>query len=116
MVGGVRGVESKNNSGFELCCPFLTSTPSFIQIGPKLAKLVFWGGSGGYGVEWLEGLGRSNIKIHLDLSFAVHSLLPHQVSSKSDQNWQSYYFEVGELGGSGRMNKISLALSFALHL
>ena len=42
--GGVGGVESKNHSGFELCCPFLTSTPSFIQIGPKLAKLVYWGG------------------------------------------------------------------------
>ena len=44
MVGGVRGVESKNNSGFELCCLFFTSTPSFIQIGPKLAKLAYWGG------------------------------------------------------------------------
>ena len=44
VVGGVRGVESKNNSGFELCCPFFTSTPSFIQIGSKLAKLVCWGG------------------------------------------------------------------------
>ena len=44
VVGGLGGVESKYNSGFELCCPFLTSTPSFIQIGPKLAKLVYWGG------------------------------------------------------------------------
>ena len=46
-LGRVRGVESKSNYGFELCCPFLTSTPSFIQIGPKSAKLVLWGGLGG---------------------------------------------------------------------
>ena len=38
VVGGVRGVESKNHSGFELCCPFLTSTPSFNQIGPNFLK------------------------------------------------------------------------------
>ena len=46
---GVRGVESNNHSGFELCYPFFTSTPSFIQIGPKSAKLVLWGGLGGLG-------------------------------------------------------------------
>ena len=51
----VNGSDQKNSIEFELCCPFLTSTPSFIQIGPKLAKLVFWGGSGGYGVGWLGG-------------------------------------------------------------
>ena len=53
---GVVGLSTKNNSGFELCCPFLTSTPSFIQIGPKLAKLVFWGVlSWGWG--WMGVLG-----------------------------------------------------------
>ena len=66
-------LDQKNFSSFELCSPFMTSTPIFIHIGPKLAKLVFWGGSGGYGVGWLGGLGGSNKKITLDLSFAVHS-------------------------------------------
>ena len=88
-VGGLEWSDQKNFSSFELCSPFMTSTPIFIHIGPKLAKLVFWGGSGGYGVGWLGGLGGSNQKITMDLSFAVHSLLPHQVSSKLDQNWQS---------------------------
>ena len=49
---GVRGLgrsDQKNYSGFELCSLFLTHTPSFIQIGPKLAKLVLWGGLGGWG-------------------------------------------------------------------
>jgi len=32
-------VESKNNLGFELCSPFLTSTPSFIQIGTKIGEV-----------------------------------------------------------------------------
>ena len=86
---GFSWLNQKNFSGFELCSPFLTSTPSFIHIGPKLAKLVFWGGSGGYGVGWLGGLGGLNQNITLDLSFAVHSWLPYQVSSKSDQNWLS---------------------------
>ena len=72
-VGGLGWSDQKNYSGFELCSPFMTSTPIFIHIGPKLAKLVFWGGSGGYGVGWLGGLGGSNKKITLDLSFAVHS-------------------------------------------
>ena len=52
LGGGGRGVGvvgSKNFSGFELCFPFLTYTPSLIQIGPKLAKLVLWGGLGGGG-------------------------------------------------------------------
>ena len=46
---GVGVVGSKNFYGFVLCSPFLTYTPSFIQIGPKLAKLVLWGGLGGGG-------------------------------------------------------------------
>ena len=33
----------------------------------------------------MGGLGGLNKKITLDLSFAVHSLLPHQVSSKLDK-------------------------------
>ena len=49
VVGVIRGVESKYNSEFELCCPFFTATPSFIQIGPKSAKLVLSGGLGGLG-------------------------------------------------------------------
>ena len=32
--------DQKNNSGFEVCTPFLTSAPTLIQIGPKFAKLV----------------------------------------------------------------------------
>ena len=53
ILGWVRGVkwfwwlDQKYNFLFELCCPFLTSTSSFIQIGAILAKLVFWGGLGG---------------------------------------------------------------------
>ena len=81
--------DQKNVTSIELCSPFRTYKPIFIHFGPKLAKLVFWGGLEGYAVGWLGGLGGSNQKITLDLSFAVHSLLPHQVSSKSDQNWQS---------------------------
>ena len=78
MGGGVGGrgvgvVGSKNFSSFELCSPFMTYRPIFIHFGPKLAKLVFWGGLGGYGVGWLGGLGGSDQKITLDLSFAVHS-------------------------------------------
>ena len=76
MVGGVGGVgwsDQKTYSSFELCSPFMTLMPIFIHIGPKLAKLVFWGGSGGYGVGWLGGLGGLNQKITLDLSFALHS-------------------------------------------
>ena len=72
VVGVVRGLDHKNNLGFELCSLFMTSKPIFIQIGPKLAKLVFWGRSGGYGVRWLGGLGGSNQKETLDLSFALH--------------------------------------------
>ena len=53
VVGVVR---SKNFYGFVLCSPFLTYTPSFIQIGPKLAKLVLWGGLGGGGRGvWVVG-------------------------------------------------------------
>ena len=91
-VGVARVIDSldkENSFEFEHCSPFLTSTATFIQIGQKLAKLVILGGSGGYGVGWLGGLGGSNQKVTMDLSFAVHSLLPHQVSSKLDQNWQS---------------------------
>ena len=47
--------DQENISGYELCSPFMTSTPSFIQIGSKLAKLVFWGEPGGYGVGWWGG-------------------------------------------------------------
>ena len=47
--GGLGWLDQNNFSGFELCSPFLTYTPSFIQIGPKLAKLVLWGGLGGGG-------------------------------------------------------------------
>ena len=72
-VGGLGWLDRKNYLSFELCSPFMTSTPIFIHVTPKLAKLVFWGGSGGYGVGWLAGLGGSNQKITLDLSFAVHS-------------------------------------------
>ena len=55
-VGGLGWLDQKNYSGFELCSPFLTYTPSFIQIGPKLAKLVLWGGLGGGGrVVWVVG-------------------------------------------------------------
>ena len=75
-VGG-RGLgwsDHKTFSSFGLCSPFMTSMPIFIHIGPELAKLVFSGGSGGYGVGWLGGLGGSNQKITLDLSFAVHFL------------------------------------------
>jgi len=52
-IGWLGWLDQKNNSVFELSCPFLT--PSFIQIGPKLAKLVFWGGLGGWGysVGWM---------------------------------------------------------------
>ena len=32
----------KKISSFELCCLFMTSTPSFIHVGPKLTKSVFW--------------------------------------------------------------------------
>ena len=85
-VGGLGWLDQKNFFSFKLSCPFMTSTPIFIHIGPKLAKLVFWGGSGGYGVGWLEGLGGSNKRIIVDLSFTVHSLLPHQASSKLDKN------------------------------
>ena len=56
-LGGVRGGQIINNSGFKLCCPFFSSTPISIQIGPKLAKLVFWGWSGGYGIGWFGGYG-----------------------------------------------------------
>ena len=55
---------------FELRSPFMTYTPIFIHFGPKLAKLVFWGGSGGYGVGWSRGW---NQKVTMDLKFAVHS-------------------------------------------
>ena len=41
--------DKKKFSGFELCSPFLTYTPSFIKIGPKSAKFVLWGGLGGLG-------------------------------------------------------------------
>ena len=78
-------MDKKTLSSFELCSPFMTYMPIFIHIGPKLAKLVFWGGSRGDGVGWLGGLGGSNQKITMDLRFSVHSLLPHQVSSKLDQ-------------------------------
>ena len=46
VVGGVRPVEITSYSEFKLIYLLLTSTPSFIQIGPKLAKLVFWGNLG----------------------------------------------------------------------
>ena len=54
-------------------------------------------------LSWVRGVGDrvvgvicgSQIKrINLDLSFAIHSLLPHQVSSKLEQNWQNLYFGV----------------------
>jgi len=46
---GVDG--SKSYSGFELCSPFLTSK-RLIQLGPKSAKSIIWGGLGGE-VGWL---------------------------------------------------------------
>ena len=61
------GSHQKNYSGFESCCLFLTSTPSFIKIGPKLAKLVFWGRLVGKGVKWLGWLGGSDKKINTRL-------------------------------------------------
>ena len=70
---GVGVVGSKNFSSFELCSPFVISMPSFIHVGPKLAKLVFWGGLGGYGLGWLGWLGRldqkRNSRFELCLSF-----------------------------------------------
>ena len=78
--------DHKTFSSFGLCFPFMTSMPIVIHIGPELAKFVFRGGSGGDGVGWLGGYGGLNKKITLDLSIAVHSLLPHQVSSKLDKN------------------------------
>ena len=48
-LGGFGWSDQDNFSGFELCFPFLTYTPSFIQIGPKLAKLALWSGLGGRG-------------------------------------------------------------------
>ena len=72
-VGGLGGLDQKHFFSFELCSPFMTSTPIFIHVGPKLAKLVFWGGSGGYGVGWLGGSGGSKQKVTMDLKFAVHS-------------------------------------------
>ena len=62
VVGVVRGLDHKNNLGFELCSPFVTSTAHFIQIRPKWSK--FWGGLGGWG-----GMIK---KISLLLSFALH--------------------------------------------
>ena len=56
-VGGLGASDQKTFSSFELCSPFMTSTPIFIQIGPKLAKLVFWGRSGGYGHSPARSLG-----------------------------------------------------------
>ena len=47
MVGGVRTVPITSCSEFKLYYLLLTSISSFIQIGPKLAKLVFWGDLGG---------------------------------------------------------------------
>ena len=72
-VGGLGWSDQKTFISFELYSPFLTYTPIFIHLGSKLAKLVFWGGSGGYGVGWLGGLGGSNQKVTMDLSFAAHS-------------------------------------------
>ena len=46
VVGGVGTVPITSYSEFKLYYLLLTSTSSFIQIGPKLAKLVFWGGWG----------------------------------------------------------------------
>ena len=48
-VGGLGWLDQKIYSGFELSSPFLTFTPSFIKIRPKIAKLVLWGGLGGGG-------------------------------------------------------------------
>ena len=44
-------------------CPFWT----------KIGEVSILGWVGGYGVGWLGGLGGSNQKMNLDLSFAVHS-------------------------------------------
>ena len=58
--GGGRGLgwsDQKTFSNFELCSPFMSYTPIFIQFGPKLAKLVFWGGSGGVGGRVVRGVG-----------------------------------------------------------
>ena len=72
VAGGSDG-SKKNNSRFELCRSFLTSTPSFIQIGSKLAKFEIWGGLGGQKVRGLGWLDQKRIKkVNMDLSFTVH--------------------------------------------
>ena len=47
LVGGNTPQPLKTR--FQLCSLLLISTPSFIQIGQKLAKLVLWSGLGGLG-------------------------------------------------------------------
>ena len=70
--GGMRWLDQKINAGFELSSPFLTYTPSFIQIGSKLAKLVCWGGLGD-GEGGVGGCGGWIKKLTLDLNFPLHS-------------------------------------------
>ena len=60
----------------------MTYTPIFIHFGPKLAKLVFWGGSGGYGVGWLGGLGRLLDALMFFLSFVEFS--PNRCQSRAE--------------------------------
>jgi len=102
-VGGGRTVPTASYSVFKLQCLILTSTTSFIQIRPILAKLVFWGGWWWYGVlEQSQSLHTPN------LSFTTYHWLPQQILSKSDQYWRSWYFGVvGGVGVGGRGGWVS---------
>ena len=51
-VGWWYTTATTSNSRFKLCSPFMTCTPSFIQIRPKLAKLLLKGGLGGFVGSW----------------------------------------------------------------
>ena len=90
---------------------------NWTKIGPKLAKLVFWGGLGGWGVGWSDQ--KTSFIFELCSLFMTHTPIFIHFGPKlaklvfwggsGGMGWGGW----GGLGGPNQ--KITLDLSFAVH-